>query len=1014
MNVSIIPYKMRAALLLTATPLISALPAAAALPTVPVLSNVSGEIEKLTLNDPADPWSGGTIVVGGQVVIIPRNLLLDLPANRMTLKQLFDQAPEACVSAGESGLAKSDTCNASKTGGFATIAANRSVPGNAIAGDVFIEKGREAVTGVVTFINYTDGYFRLNGDPNNPDTGVMVRLNDPDGRHTVQQGAGCIAGSPNCSPDPRFTLDADNYTNVFSTGYPLCIPSATTRQFPGLPQLADVQGGQAAGPTQSGADGSGDLLCPTTNRTVNNGEPVDDSRRFAPVIIGDNITAEGNFETINGVHFLSAHSSMIAKALTTKAGQPDYLFLDEVEMDVGGFQNERARTLIIGYATLAPTDVLIWSIHYDPINNEPHEFPLATVVGCDTAAGAGTCGSQGIGGGGANIFKIRHDVDFLVGADPKLNPCAHLQADPRFAPLNVCPNGGGTNSTAAAAIADQFGILSPMPREIQARTGNSMANPGLVTLDVKGEAATNGQYLFPFGVGLGGVAFPEFNEINLNGLASPNFFTALPWTLDRRLSPGGCDPTCEPEVQPLTPYPFEGLDPRTQAQLPTGQYNDPNYVDTSLPNVRDRIFSFVSLNADRPNGNGGGTNATGNFTSTVLAFPPAEPPAIAIGVTPPVVLACTGPGTGTNTAPVIVDIPEQTATAGQSFSLLVDASDAEGDTLTFSLSAAPAGMTINSSSGLIAWTPTAEQVGTHSVTAEATDGQDSDAVTFTVSVDGAGGGGTNTAPTITAIADQTVAAGQSFSLQVQANDAEGDALTFSLSAAPSGMTIDGTSGQIAWAPTVDQVGPHSVTVQVTDGQASATASFTVTVEAASGTNTAPAITAIADQTVTAGQSFSLQVQASDAEGDALTHSLSAAPAGMAINSSSGQIAWTPTIDQVGSHSVTVQVTDGQLSTAESFNVTVAPVQETLTVRRAEFRTRRGELRIDGTSSLLSNHSINVFIGNTTAGSPIGSMSVNPLTGIFTLRTTTDLGGATQITLQSSLGEVELVNLTVRN
>jgi hypothetical protein len=268
-----------------------------------------------------------------------------------------------------------------------------------------------------------------------------------------------------------------------------------------------------------------------------------------------------------------------------------------------------------------------------------------------------------------------------------------------------------------------------------------------------------------------------------------------------------------------------------------------------------------------------------------------------------------------------VDIPEQTATAGQSFSLLVDASDAEGDALTFSLSAAPAGMTINSSSGLITWTPTTEQVGTHSVTAEATDGQDSDAVTFTVSVGGAGGGGTNTAPTITAIADQTVTAGQSFSLQVQANDAEGDALTFSLSGAP---------------------------------------------------------------------------------------------AGMAINSSSGQIAWTPTIDQVGSHSVTVQVTDGQLSTAESFNVTVAPVQETLTVRRAEFRTRRGELRIDGTSSLLSNHSINVFIGNTTAGSPIGSMSVNPLTGIFTLRTTTDLGGATQITLQSSLGEVELVNLTVRN
>ena len=35
-------------------------------------------------------------------------------------------------------------------------------------------------------------------------------------------------------------------------------------------------------------------------------------------------------------------------------------------------------SLFIGYATLAPTDVLIWSIHYDPGQNEPHLFPLAS------------------------------------------------------------------------------------------------------------------------------------------------------------------------------------------------------------------------------------------------------------------------------------------------------------------------------------------------------------------------------------------------------------------------------------------------------------------------------------------------------------------------------------------------------------------------------------------------------------------------------------------------------------
>ena len=47
---------------------------------------ITGEIERLTLNSQTDPWSGGIIVVGGQNIIIPRNLLIDLPANRLTLE----------------------------------------------------------------------------------------------------------------------------------------------------------------------------------------------------------------------------------------------------------------------------------------------------------------------------------------------------------------------------------------------------------------------------------------------------------------------------------------------------------------------------------------------------------------------------------------------------------------------------------------------------------------------------------------------------------------------------------------------------------------------------------------------------------------------------------------------------------------------------------------------------------------------------------------------------------------
>src|SRR5215216_2841094 len=487
------------------------LPAGTAQAQTASAAPITGEIERLTLNNQQDPWSGGIIVVGGQNIIIPRNLLMDLPANRLTLNQAFAQAPPACLQRAESGLAKADFCNANKTGAIATIHANRTSAGNVIAGDVFIQKGVETVKGKVTYINYTDGYFRVNGAPNDANTGVMVRLNDPENRHTVQQGAGCQAGSVNCSPDPRFTLDPDNYTNTFSTGIPSCLPSTVARSFVDTLDIDGDANTTETLTTQSSTSGTGDLLCPSTNRTAD--LIVADSRRFAPIQIGDSIEAEGNFETINDVKFLSAHTTVVNRSLGTRdvAGQPDYLTLDEVGIDAPGFQNQRVRTLFIGFASLN-TDVMIWSLHYDPAANNAHEFPLATVVGCDNAAGAGTCGQNGlVAGVPGNIWKIRHDVDFIAPAtSPRLDPCDHLRADPRFGASNPCPAGG--------TFEEQFGVLSPVPHEIMARTGRKFADAtgSLKTIDILGNEATNGEYLFPLGLGLGGIVGPENIKIDLN------------------------------------------------------------------------------------------------------------------------------------------------------------------------------------------------------------------------------------------------------------------------------------------------------------------------------------------------------------------------------------------------------------------------------------------------------------------------------------------------------------------
>ena len=626
-----------------------AVAAHAAPSAVPIL----GEIERITLDNPADHYSGGTIVVGGQIVILPRNLLLDLPANRLTLKQLFDQAPAACVANGESGLAKADACNTSGTGGFAILSANRSDFGNVIAGDVFLQKGQESITGTVTFINYDDGYFRLNGQPGVDNAGVIVRLNDPTGRHTVQAGLGCLPGSQNCSPDPRFTLDPNNYTNSFSNGYPYCLPSTVPRTFTNI--LGDNVTSSAAA-----ADGTGDYLCPDTNRPAGLNLPAADSRRFAPLKVGDTITVEGNFETINGVMFLSAHTSSIGIALPSSAtpGQPDYFTLAEVFMDAPAFYNQRYRTLIIGYTTLAnpATDVLFWTVHRDKVNNEIHELPWASVLGCDAAGGAGTCSSQGLVGAGANIFRIRHDIDFILAADgpqrfgsakPKLSPCAHIRNEPRFGnPSPFCPSAASNpKGDDTGSLADEFGIVSPIPHEIMGRTGRKVADVGgtIHSIDVNGNEATWGQYLFPFGVNLGGISLQEFNEIDLNLIHTPYIFEGIPWNLDRRLGPGGCNGPCEADVPgnpyafALDPFPYSGLHPATALDtlvglvaglggLPTGPYTDNNFTASTLSNVRNRMFSFVDNTLGTFNGD---ATVLDNTLGAALI-----PPAFAIVPTP--------------------------------------------------------------------------------------------------------------------------------------------------------------------------------------------------------------------------------------------------------------------------------------------------------------------------------------------------------------------------------------------
>lgn len=86
-----------------------------------------------------------------------------------------------------------------------------------------------------------------------------------------------------------------------------------------------------------------------------------------------------------------------------------------------------------------------------------------------------------------------------------------------------------------------------------------------------------------------------------------------------------------------------------------------------------------------------------------------------------------------NHAPVIFLIPDASVTAGENFTYTVEATDPEGDTLSYSLTTNPStDMTIDENSGVISWIPTA--IGNFEVTVEVSDGELSDTQNFTIEV----------------------------------------------------------------------------------------------------------------------------------------------------------------------------------------------------------------------------------------------------------------------------------------
>jgi len=86
-----------------------------------------------------------------------------------------------------------------------------------------------------------------------------------------------------------------------------------------------------------------------------------------------------------------------------------------------------------------------------------------------------------------------------------------------------------------------------------------------------------------------------------------------------------------------------------------------------------------------------------------------------------------------NSAPVIESDPVSTAKEGVAYTYDVEATDPDGDTITYSLTNSPTDMTINSITGVISWTPAA--AGSFDVNVEVSDSSKSEIQSFTITVE---------------------------------------------------------------------------------------------------------------------------------------------------------------------------------------------------------------------------------------------------------------------------------------
>ncbi|WP_258100497.1 LamG-like jellyroll fold domain-containing protein [Marinoscillum pacificum] len=246
-------------------------------------------------------------------------------------------------------------------------------------------------------------------------------------------------------------------------------------------------------------------------------------------------------------------------------------------------------------------------------------------------------------------------------------------------------------------------------------------------------------------------------------------------------------------------------------------------------------------------------------------------------------------------------------------------------------SSSVATVSIDATTGAVSFTSIAGAIGTETFTVTANDGQATNntaTATFTFSVVD------NQAPVVAnsitdAAVDEDGTIELTNSLSAVFTDSDGDELTYTVSSDTSAVVpaIDGDILAVTLASNYN--GVAIITLTATDGQQSASDEITLTVNAI---NDAPTVANTVDnQTTTEGLTFSMTLSTdlfTDVDGDEVSISeVSITQEWLVYNAETGELSGTPSQENVGSTTVTVTGSDGELVASTDFTVEVENVND---------------------------------------------------------------------------------------